>query len=70
VKFNVAVVASTEVALVDVRDGGALAGVVLNEAVEGADVPVALVAVDVNVYEVPLLNPVIVQEPLDPVTVQ
>jgi hypothetical protein len=70
VKFNVAVVASTEVALVDVSDGGALAGVVLNDAIEDADVPVAFVAVDVNVYEVPLLKPVIVHEPLDPVTVQ
>jgi hypothetical protein len=68
--FIVAVVASTDVALGDVRVGGALAGVALSEAVEDADVPVAFVAVDVNVYEVPLLNPVIVQEPLDPVTVQ
>jgi hypothetical protein len=49
VKFNVAVVASTEVALVDVRDAGALAGVALSEAVEDADVPVALVAVVVKV---------------------
>jgi hypothetical protein len=70
VKFSVAVVASTEDAPVDVRVGGALAGVALNEATDDADVPVAFVAVEVNVYEVPLLKPVIVQEPLDPLTVQ
>lgn len=32
-----------------------------------AEVPIRLVAVEVNVYDVPLLSPVIVHEPLEPV---
>jgi hypothetical protein len=49
VKLSVAVVVATADELEDERVGGALAGVVLKEATDGAEVPVALVAVEVKV---------------------
>jgi hypothetical protein len=44
-------------------------GVTVADAVDADDVPPEFVAVAVNVYEVPLLRPVTVHDPLAPVTV-
>ena len=50
--------------------GAGGSGVVLAEAGEEFEVPPSLDAVEVNVYEVPLVNPVTTQDPEAPVTVQ
>ena len=49
---------------------GGTAGVTALEAGDGFEVPVELVAVVVNVYDVPFCNPTTSQEPEVPVTVQ
>ena len=49
------------VADTEVGAPGAVAGTTAPEAVDGEPVPAALVAVTVNVYEVPLVRPVTVQ---------
>ena len=48
---------------------GGKVGVTAEDAADADDVPSALVAVEVNVYAVPLISPVTVHEPDDPVTV-
>jgi hypothetical protein len=50
--------------------GATSCGVTELDEVEDVDVPPALVAVTANVYAVPFVNPVIVQLPEEPVTVQ
>ena len=48
---------------------GARTGVTEADATEESEVPVTFVAVDVNVYGVPFVNPFTVHEPDAPVTV-
>jgi hypothetical protein len=57
-----------KVALVNVNKGGSN-GVTELLAVDASDVPIAFVAVTVNVYAVPLLNPVTVNGLDEPVAV-
>jgi hypothetical protein len=58
VKLSVAVVVATADELEDERVGGALAGVVLKEATDGAEVPATeFRATAVNVYATPGVKP-------------
>jgi hypothetical protein len=57
------------VALTAVGAPGTVPGTTLLEAAEAAPVPALLVAVTVNVYVVPFVNPLTVRELLAPVAV-
>ena len=58
-----------EVAVTDVGAPGATAGTAAADATETAPVPAEFVALTVNVYEVPFVRPVTVQEVVEVVQV-